>query len=288
MDEILLNPGYHDVSKAILNNLNDHSLVILSQTIKGISKLCEPILNKRGQKKLKDIELPAFCGCGCGSISRNFTRFVKRKQILHEGHFKFPFCKTKDKNEMRIELEEFLEMLVDIREKIDIQGPNPCIQIKNLLQEYVKFLPGHCQGHSKRQVLNLLGYAMYMKNIQMAKSLLISIKDYNSCIGSMIASIDGFTPYPYVTTNAMLQVLKEIASECKNPNVPDMFGTTPLHHAVKLGEHKVVKVLQLLDIGSNLDAVNQSGQNAIEIAEEKGHKEIVKLVKMHLQKSMWL
>ena len=59
MDEVLLNPGYHDVSKRILNNLNDHSLVILSQTIKGFSKLCEPILIKRGQKRLGDDGLNA-------------------------------------------------------------------------------------------------------------------------------------------------------------------------------------------------------------------------------------
>ena len=57
MDEILLNPGYHDISKTILTNLNDHSLVILSQTIKGISKKCEPILMKRGQERLVNIEL---------------------------------------------------------------------------------------------------------------------------------------------------------------------------------------------------------------------------------------
>ena len=285
MDEILLNPGYHDVSKRILTNLSDHSLVILSQTIKGISKLCEPILNKRGQKKLKQIELPVFFG-GCGSISRSFTRFVKRKQILHEGHFKFPFCKTKDKNEMRIELEEFLEMLVDIKDRIEMQGPFACIQIKNLLQECVQFLPGHCQSHSKRQVLNLLGYAMYIKNLDMAKNLLRSIKDYDSCIGSMIASINGFTPYPFVTTNAMLQILKEIASECKNPNMPDMLGTTPMYHAVKSGEVKIVKVL--LDVGNNLNAVNESGQNALQIAEENGHKEIVKLLIMYLQKPTWI
>ena len=55
MDEILLNPGYHDVSKRILSNLDDDSLVILSQTIKGISKLCEPILNKRGQGFVSDL-----------------------------------------------------------------------------------------------------------------------------------------------------------------------------------------------------------------------------------------
>ena len=112
MDEILLNPGYHDVSKRILNNLNDHSLVILSQTIKGISKLCEPILNKRGQKKLKDNKLPAFCGWGLGSYLRSFMRFLMRKQILHEEHFKFPFRKTKDNKKMCKDLEEFLVMVV--------------------------------------------------------------------------------------------------------------------------------------------------------------------------------
>ena len=72
----------------------------------------------------------------------------------------------------------------------------------------------------------------------MAKSLLRSIKDYNSCIGSMIESIDGFTPYPFVTTDAMLQFLKEIASECKNSNMPDMLGTTPMYHAIKSGQVK--------------------------------------------------
>ena len=61
-----------------------------------------------------------------------------------------------------------------------------------------------------------------------------------------------------------------------------MFGTTPLHDAVKLGEFWIVKVL--LDIGDNLEAVNQYGKDALQIAEDNGHKEIVKLIKRHLQR----
>ena len=271
MDQILLNPGYHDVSKRILYNLNDHSLVILSQTIKGFSKLCEPILIKRGQKRLADDGLNAELYER--QSERYLIIFMWRNQIFHEGHFKFPFCETKTKKELHQVLEEFFEILAEIKDWNSrnkyLSGETVSqIQIENLLQRYVKFLPGHCPANSKKHVLKLLNYAMKIKNVEMAKSLLRSIKDYNSCVWSMTKSI--LTVHPFVTKYALLPVFKEIASECKNPNMPDLFGTTPLHHAVKLGEHKIVKIL--LDNGNNLDAVNQYGQNALQIAEEKGHE----------------
>ena len=283
MDEILLNPGYHDVSKRILTNLNDHSLVILSQTIKGISKLCEPILIKRGQKRLeeneKSFKIFRFCP------EKYLIRFMKRKQILHEGYFKFPFCETKDRNEMNKVLEEFLKKLAKIKDWLSLRTSNwiettQIIQLEYKLQEYVDFIPGHCPSNSKKHVLNLLTYAMKIKSVKMAKSLLTSIKDDNSCVMSMNISIFSF--YTYSTRYDLLPVFKKIASECKNPNVPNTFGTTPLHDAVKLGEFWIVKVL--LDIGDNLEAVNQYGKDALQIAEDNGHKEIVKLIKRHLQR----
>ena len=59
------------------------------------------------------------------------------------------------------------------------------IQLEYMLQEYVDFIPGHCPSDSKKHVLNLLNYAMKIKSVKMAKSLLTSIKDDNSCVMSM-------------------------------------------------------------------------------------------------------
>ena len=40
MEEILLNPGYHFIVQKILSNLGTRSLLSLSQTSKGIMKVC--------------------------------------------------------------------------------------------------------------------------------------------------------------------------------------------------------------------------------------------------------
>ena len=235
-----MNPGFHDVSKRILSNLDDDSLVILSQTIKGISKKCEPILMKRGQKRLVDNELHEKKNINYPW--KNLICFMKKNQIFHEGYFKFPFVETKDQCEMNKVLEEFLDKLSEMKDWIDTNGyDNPTfgifsIQTGYFLQKYVKFIPGHCPSGSKLHIFNLLSYAFLINSLKMAKHLLRSIKDDFSCIKSMILTINTFdVPVP--------KVFKQIAWQCKNPNAPDVFDITPLCYATKFSKLEIVEIL---------------------------------------------
>ena len=79
-----------------------------------------------------------------------------------------------------------------------------------------------------------------INSLIMTKHLLRSIKDYVSCVRSMMLSIQIFDgPVP--------NVFKQIARQCKNPNAPDVFGITPLCHATKCGKLEIVETL--LEIG---------------------------------------
>ena len=77
--------------------------------------------------------------------------------------------------------------------------------------------------------------------------------------------------------NDMATLIEKIASQCKNPNAPNKFGSTAMHLAAKFGLDKFAKVL--VPFCNNLDARNKYGKTALDIAKEKGNFEIVKILK---------
>ena len=90
----------------------------------------------------------------------------------------------------------------------------------------------------------------------------------------------GQTPMHFLAYNGNLQenisAVEFAAYFCKYPNPEDDFGTTPMHIAAEHGYLEFVKVL--LPYWENQLVQNQNNKTAIDIAEDKGHHEIAKLL----------
>jgi cytohesin len=63
-------------------------------------------------------------------------------------------------------------------------------------------------------------------------------------------------------------------------------GNTPLHNAVKKGSAKMVKLL--LAHGADPDITNASGVNAIDLAEQRNHTHLARLMEAHIDKKLSL
>ena len=74
-----------------------------------------------------------------------------------------------------------------------------------------------------------------------------------------------------------IEVVKFAASISDKLNTEDVFGTTPMHIAAEHGYLEFVKAL--IPSWNNPMAKNQDNKTAVEIAEEKEHHEIAKILK---------
>lgn len=73
-----------------------------------------------------------------------------------------------------------------------------------------------------------------------------------------------------------LDIVRAIVEAGGEPSKPDALGDTPLHHAARLG---LVAVAQWLSsVGAPLDARNRDGVTPLELADEYGQSEIVRLL----------
>jgi hypothetical protein len=81
------------------------------------------------------------------------------------------------------------------------------------------------------------------------------------------------------------EVMLYLVSKGLGVDVPDRLGFTPLHEAARAGEMKAAEVL--LSLGANPQARTNADKSAADLAEEKGAKAIVHLIRNGGYKRMW-
>ena len=301
MEEVILNPGYHYIAEKILSNLNSESLFSLSQTNKEIMKACERFMISKGRKN--SIFEGTKCQ-SCLSIFQGLVTFVKENDIYYFGYF----TSIEPNSQKEKILLQFVQILYQLIDRLRISG---CIQrnrnrliadckcsckigfieihikqmARELTQKYVRFIPPNCPYQSKPHLRRLLREAIYRReNLDMAKTLLAAMKNQDTCLRLTISAIDPFIILRYRDSeiqmkrmNDVAAFIEKIASQCKNPNAPNKFGSTALHLAAKFELDKIAKVL--VPYCNNLDARNKNGKTALDIAKEKGDFEIEKILK---------
>ena len=154
---------------------------------------------------------------------------------------------------------------------------------QSITEKYVKFIPSNCPNESKRHLMKLLHIAVSWKKLDMAKILLASLKKQDTCLRLTISAMEA-NRHEHTQVEAHLKwmdekapFLEKIAFLCKNPNSPNEFGSTALHMIAKMGLYKIAK--SLLPICNNLDAKDQDGKTALDLAYENGHHEVVRILK---------
>ena len=151
MEEILLNPGYHFIVKKILSNLGTRSLLSLSQTSKGIMKVCA-IKEERWKREREHILV---------QFLEKLTEFTKRG---HHHCLEEPIPKSCEC------LSTHIFPILEVGRKI-----------KLIFKQYVKFIPSNCPIESKDYLMRFLAFAISWKEMDMVKVLLASMKNHDTC-----------------------------------------------------------------------------------------------------------
>ena len=302
MEEILLNPGYHFIAQRILSNLDSKTLSSLSQTSKRIMKVCKEFIIKEGQGKsvFKILDCQS-CEEIFTDMFQDFVTFVKENEIFYDDYFK----PLKAKRERKHILVQFLEKLIEftIQENFSLlqeQVTNSKIlrkclcpfiffvcpinrKIQLITNQYAKFIPSNCPTESRDHLIQLLAFAISWEEMDMVKILLASLKNHDSCLRLIITAFKYHRKAGTSTKNhyrplndRKFQSMEKIIVQCKNPNAPNKSGSTAMHLVAKLGLHKIARIL--LPYCNNLDTKDQDGKTALDIANEKRHFKIVKLL----------
>ena len=131
--------------------------------------------------------------------------------------------------------------------------------------------------------MKLLHTAVCWKKLDMAKILLASLKNHDTCLRLTISAMES-NRHEHTKVEAHLKwmdekapFLEKIAIQCKNPNAPNEFGSTALHLIAKMGLYKIAKVL--LPFCNDIHVKDHNGKTALDIAYENGHHEVVRILK---------
>ena len=248
MEEILLNPGYHFIAQKILSNLGTRSLLSLSQTSKGIMKVCA-IKEERWKREREHILV---------QFLEKLTEFTKRKHhhCLEKQISKYCGC-----------LSTHVFPILEVGRKI-----------KQIFKQYVKFIPSNCPTESKDYLMRFLAFAISWKEMDMVKVLLASLKNHDTCLRLSIVAYDIVRRRRtnYISNDDLLIFMEKIMKKCKNPNAPNKNGSTAMHLVAELGNFKIAEIL--FPYCNDLDAKDQDGMTALDIANEMKHFRTVKIL----------
>jgi ankyrin repeat protein len=99
---------------------------------------------------------------------------------------------------------------------------------------------------------------------------------------NMNVSRDGTTPLMLAASKGQIEIAKAIIQAGANVNARSDDGETALHMAAASQSQSDVIDL-LMQSGVDIEARNKTGKTALQLAEEKGHRDIVRVMKVHLQ-----
>jgi ankyrin repeat protein len=96
-------------------------------------------------------------------------------------------------------------------------------------------------------------------------------------------SHDGTTPLMFAASKGRVEITEAIIQAGANVNAKSDAGWTALHKAAfDQSQSDVIDLL--MQSGVDIEARNKAGKTALQLAEEKGHRDIVRVMKAHLQK----
>lgn len=96
-------------------------------------------------------------------------------------------------------------------------------------------------------------------------------------------SRDGTTPLMLAASQGRVEIAEAIIQAGANVNARSDGGWTALHKAA-FDQSKRDVIDLLMQSGVDIEARNKAGKTALQLAEEKGHRDIVRVMKAHLQK----
>ena len=292
MEDIFSNYGYHHIAKRIWKNLDYESISMFRQTNANIKEKCDTFLVQRVQlKKNHDFGILNCQDCHMPLMPQlgDFATFVEENQIDHEFYFRSPCMKNVDQKMEKI-LEEFVKKLFDItpyylfRRRFNLLVNRcrcfgndrifHCVipKIESIMPKLVNFIPAKCPENSRPYLMKMLRYAVGKCDLQMAKSLLSPLKEYDTCLRTILSALDLNLDYG----DKNVEIIKQIVFECKNPNASNENGNTAMHLAIKLGCVKVVRIL--MELSASILDRNKRGQTPLDFLEENFDFRLVHLL----------
>ena len=114
---------------------------------------------------------------------------------------------------------------------------------------------------------------MTVSDLQMGKILISSLKEYNSCLGAILQTLNYADCHYDSKSN---NFIKQIVLQCKDPNAPDRNGDTGMHLAAKFRSVKIAKML--MELSPDVLAKNKKGQTPLDFAEENLNFRLIDLL----------
>ncbi|WP_088011794.1 ankyrin repeat domain-containing protein [Gottfriedia acidiceleris] len=125
--------------------------------------------------------------------------------------------------------------------------------------------------------LTLLGIAAHYGQYEVVKTLVNNGVQINALSHSKLSFIPQNTAlHAAIAGEKSIEVIDFLLTNGADPNISDSEGHTPLHIAAFEGNTSIAE--RLLKNGAEIKS-NKSGKTPIEIAEERGNSEFIKLIR---------
>ena len=198
----------------------------------------------------------------------SFLGHVRMIKLILENRIIDPNCKNLLPNRSS-DIEEMIMYFMDcISRSISTQGTIAKTETFKAF-EFILYI---FHKFDKAKIEQLVPVAKKSGSTEILKILAVCLNDPNT-LGQ--TAMHNFALCGNVKEN--IEVVKFAASFCDNLNTEDVFGTTPMHIAAEHGHLEFVEAL--IPSWNNPMAKNQDNKTAFEIAEDKEHHEIVKVLK---------
>ena len=249
MEEIFSNHGFHHIAQKICNNLDAESMTYFSQTNKNILKECNQVWLKRAHnyKSILYSKWDNFEDKYASAYENARRMEICLETLCDNGEF----FKIPSLFELNSEFEELLEKYLITLGNFAAYG-SLCVKFKTelqadglayieklehrlskvvlLIEKYAKSVPAKIPSRARTHLLKMLHFAIRMKNIELAKTLLKPLKHYDTCSRTMILALN-------IENNNDMEILQRfhlkklfekedavvvemIAKQCKNPSQP--------------------------------------------------------------------
>ncbi len=90
----------------------------------------------------------------------------------------------------------------------------------------------------------------------------------------------GYTPIYYAAWSKVTEVVEILLEEGVDVNTKDKWGWTPLHYMAEYDYYRNMAEFLIVK-GADVNAKNNQGKTPLQVAKEKGHTEIVELLRKH-------